>query len=45
MITGRDTELAERLRKAAAEGRTKAVVQLLEDGASFSVDTVSILSL
>ena len=41
MITGRDTELAERLRQAAAEGRTSAVIKLLEEGAPFIVDNVS----
>ena len=43
MITGRDTDLAERLRQAAAEGRTSAVIKLLEEGAPFIVDNVSIL--
>ena len=44
MITSRDTELAERLRQAAASGRTKTVIELLEEGAPFIVDSVSILS-
>ena len=43
MITSRDTELAERLRQAAASGRTKTVIELLEQGAPFIVDSVSIL--
>ena len=42
MITSRDTELAERLRQAAASGRTETVVELLEEGAPFIVDSVSI---
>ena len=42
MITSRDTELAERLRQAAASGLTEAVVELLEQGAPFIVDSVSI---
>ena len=42
MITSRDTELAERLREAAAEGRTSDVIKLLEEGAPFIVDNVSI---
>ena len=42
MITSRDTELAERLRQAAASGRTKNVIELLEQGAPFIVDSVSI---
>ena len=41
MITGRDAELAERLREAAASGRTQLVIQLLESGAPFIVDSVS----
>ena len=41
MITSRDTELAERLREAAAEGRTGDVIKLLEEGAPFIVDNVS----
>ena len=45
MITSRDTELAERLRQAAASGRTKTVIELLEEGAPFIVDSVSILYL
>ena len=44
MITTRDTELAERLRQAAASGRTKTVIELLEEGAPFIVDSVTILS-
>ena len=43
MITSRDTELAERLREAAASGRTNSVIQLLEEGAPFIVDSVSII--
>ena len=43
MITGRDAELAERLREAAASGRTPLVIQLLESGAPFIVDSVSVM--
>ena len=42
MLTGRDAELAERLREAAASGRTPLVIQLLESGAPFIVDSVSV---
>ena len=43
MLTGRDAELAERLREAAASGRTQLVIQLLESGAPFIVDSVSVM--
>lgn len=43
MLTGRDAELAERLREAAASGRTPLVIQLLESGAPFIVDSVSVM--
>ena len=41
-LSGRDADLAERLRQAAASGRTHAVITLLESGASFIVDSVSL---
>ena len=40
MLSGRDADLAERLREAAASGHTSLVIQLLESGASFIVDSV-----
>lgn len=42
MLTGRDAELAERLREAAAGGLTSLAIQLLESGAPFIVDSVSV---
>ena len=39
MLTGRDAEMAERLRKVAASGRTQLCIQLLEAGAPFIVDS------
>ena len=44
MLTGRDAEMAERLREAAASGRTQLCIQLLEAGAPFIVDSVSVMS-
>ena len=41
-LSGRDADLAERLRQAAASGRTHAVITLLESGAPFIVDSVSL---
>ena len=41
MLNTRDAELAERLRDAAASGQTSLVIQLLESGAPFIVDSVS----
>lgn len=39
MLSGREAELAGKLRDAAATGQTHLVLQLLEDGAPFVVDT------
>ena len=43
MLTGRDAEMAERLREAAASGLTQLCIQLLESGAPFIVDSVSVM--
>lgn len=40
MLSGREAELASRLREAAAGGDTSLVLTLLEDGAPFVVDSV-----
>ena len=42
MLSGREADLAGRLREAAASGQTSIVLQLLEEGAPFVVDSVSI---
>jgi len=39
MLSGQESELAGRLREAAASGKTSLVLQLLEDGAPFIVDS------
>ena len=44
MLSGREAELAGRLREAAASGQTSVVLKLLEEGAPFVVDSVSIMS-
>ena len=41
MLSGREAELAGLLRDAASTGQTQRVLQLLEEGAPFVVDTVS----
>ena len=41
MLSGRDADLAQRLREAAASGSTSLVIKLLESGAPFIVDSVS----
>ena len=43
MAGGRDAELAGRLREAAVAGQTALALNLLEQGAPFIVDTVSLL--
>ena len=42
MLSGREAELAGRLREASAAGQTSVVLQLLEEGAPFVVDSVNI---
>jgi len=39
MLSGREQELAGRLREAASQGDTSLVLTLLEDGAPFVVDS------
>jgi len=39
MLSGREAELAGRLREASASGQTSVVLQLLEEGAPFVVDS------
>jgi len=39
MLSGREAELAGRLRDASAQGKTSIVLQLLEEGAPFVVDS------
>ena len=41
MLSGREAELAGRLRDASAQGKTSIVLQLLEEGAPFVVDSVN----
>ena len=44
MLSGREAELAGRLRDASASGNTSIVLQLLEEGAPFVVDSVNMRS-